>query len=162
MSDVLVRRARPEDLGAVGEVTVAAYEEFTLGPDDPYLDHLRDAARRDREAELWVAEQDGAIVGTVTVTPEGSAWREIGEPGEGEFRMLAVSPAARGAGVGAALTELVLTRFREAGCHAIVMSSLSAMSAAHRLYGRLGFERMPERDWSPLPGVDLIAFRKEL
>ena len=162
MSDVLVRRAEPEDLVAVGEVTVAAYEEFTLGPTDPYLDHLRDAARRDREAELWVAELDGAIVGTVTVTPEGSAWREIGRTGEGEFRMLAVAPAARGQGVGAALTQLVLERFRGAGSHAIVLSSLSAMTTAHRVYTRLGFVRLPERDWSPLPGVDLIAFRKEL
>jgi ribosomal protein S18 acetylase RimI-like enzyme len=162
VSDVVVRRARLEDLDAVGEVTVAAYEEFTLGPEDPYLDHLRDAARRDREAELWVAELDGALVGTVTMTPEGSAWREIGEPGEGEFRMLAVAPAARGRGVGEALTRLVLDRFREAGAHSVVMSSLATMSTAHRVYGRLGFERLPQRDWSPVPGVDLIAFRKEL
>lgn len=162
MSDVLVRRARLEDLAAVGDVTVAAYAEFTLGPDDPYLDHLRDAARRDREAELWVAEQDGAIVGTVTLTPEGSAWREIGRPGEGEFRMLAVSPAARRQGVGEALSTLVLDRFRELGCHAIVMSSLREMHVAHRVYERAGFARLPERDWSPAAGVQLIAFRMEL
>ena len=162
MSDVVVRRAEPADLDAVGEVTVAAYQEFTLGPEDPYLDHLRDAARRHREAELWVAEEHGAVVGTVTLAPEGSAWREIGEPGEGEFRMLAVDPGARGHGVGEALTRLVLDRFREAGARAIVMSSLSTMSAAHRVYGRLGFERLPQRDWSPVPGVELIAFRKEL
>jgi ribosomal protein S18 acetylase RimI-like enzyme len=162
VSDVLVRRARPEDLAAVGDVTVAAYEEFTLGPEDPYLDHLRDAARRDREAELWVAEQDGAIVGTVTLTPEGSAWREIGRPGEGEFRMLAVSPAARRQGVGEALSTLVLDRFRELGADAIVMSSLREMRAAHRVYERVGFARLPERDWSPVHGVHLIAFRMEL
>ena len=36
------------------------------------------------------------------------------------------------------------------------------MTAAHRVYGRLGFTRLPERDWSPVPGVHLIAFVKEL
>ena len=162
MSDVLVRRARPADLDTVGELTVAAYAEFTTGPEDGYIEHLRDAARRDREAELWVAERDGLVLGTVTLALEGSAWREIGRAGEGEFRMLAVSPEARRQGVGEALTKLVLDRFRDLGAHAIVLSSLAEMASAHRVYGRLGFERLPERDWSPVPGVHLIAFRLEL
>jgi hypothetical protein len=34
------------------------------------------------------------------------------------------------------------------------------MAAAHRVYERLGYTRDPSRDWSPLPGVDLIAFHK--
>ena len=33
---------------------------------------------------------------------------------------------------------------------------------AHRLYARLGFVRIPERDWSPFPGVDLWALRLPL
>ena len=32
------------------------------------------------------------------------------------------------------------------------------MRAAHRIYERVGFERAPERDWSPVPGVELLAF----
>ena len=51
-SELLLRRATPADHEVVGEVTVAAYAEFTTGPDDGYVDLLRDAARRDREAEL--------------------------------------------------------------------------------------------------------------
>jgi len=35
------------------------------------------------------------------------------------------------------------------------------MTAAHRIYQRLGFERVPERDWSPIAGVDLLAFALE-
>ena len=161
-SGVLLRRAEPRDVDAVGEVTVAAYAEFTHGPADPYVERLRDAATRRREAELWVAELDGAVVGTVTIALEGSPWREIGEPGEGEFRMLAVAPAARRRGVGEALMQLVLDRFRDLGSHAVVLSSLAEMTAAHRVYERAGFRRLPERDWSPIPGVDLLAFRLEL
>lgn len=161
-SEVRLRRATPADHDAVGEVTVAAYEEFTEGPSDSYIAKLRDAATRDREAELWLAELDDEVVGTVTITPEGSPWREIGRPGEGEFRMLAVAPEARGRGVGEALMGLVLDRFRDLGAEAIVLSSLADMKAAHRVYGRLGFVRLPERDWSPVPGVDLLAYRAEL
>ena len=159
-----IRRARPEDLAAVGEVTVAAYADFTTGAEDGYVHHLRDAARRDREAELWVATPDdgGEVLGSVTICPPGSPWREIARDGEGEFRMLSVAPAARGAGVGTALLDLAIERFRSDEAHAVVLSSLAEMAAAHRLYARAGFERLPDRDWSPVAGVDLIAFRKEL
>jgi hypothetical protein len=36
------------------------------------------------------------------------------------------------------------------------------MAAAHRLYARLGFVRVPERDWEPVPGVQLLGFRLDL
>lgn len=156
-------RATADDLATVGDLTVAAYEPFLLGPDDGYVEHLRDAAARHAQAELWVATDDeGALLGTVTITPENSPWREIGRAGEGEFRMLAVAPAAQGRGVGEALVRHVIAEARVAGRHAVVMSSLDEMASAHRVYERLGFVRLPERDWDPVPGVHLIAFRLDL
>jgi ribosomal protein S18 acetylase RimI-like enzyme len=159
-----IRRARPEDIAAVGEVTVTAYVDFTEGDNDGYVQHLRDAATRDREAELWVATPDDSeeILGTVTITPAGSPWREVAHDGEGEFRMLAVAPEARGLGVGTALVDLVLDRFRREGATAVVMSTLAEMRAAHRIYERAGFVRDPSRDWSPAPGVDLVTYRRDL
>lgn len=158
------RRARPGDLAAVGEVTVAAYAEFAGGDTEDYVHHLRDAATRDREAELWVATPDDSeeILGTVTICPPGSPWREVAHEGEGEFRMLAVTPQARGAGIGAALLDLVVEHFRREGASRVVMSTLPRMRDAHRIYERAGFVRLPERDWSPAPDVHLIAYRLEL
>ena len=40
----------------------------------------------------------------------------------------------------------------------MVCSSLPVMRAAHRIYEHAGFERVPGRDWSPRPGVELLAF----
>lgn len=163
---VRLRHATPDDLAAAGALTVAAYADFTLGPQDPYVARLGDATARARDAELWVAvlEDPGEdrVVGTATWCPQGSVWRELAREGEGEFRMLAVDPAARGAGVGQALVERMLARTAEEGSRAVVISSLPQMRAAHRLYDRTGFVRAPERDWSPTPDVDLITFRKEL
>ncbi len=162
MSDLVVRRATPSDHEAAGAVTVAAYAEFTEGPDDQYVAKLRDAARRDREAELWVAERSGEVVGTVTLALPGSPWREIAAEHEGEFRMLAVSPVARRQGVGEALMGLVTERFRSLGFSGLVLSSLAQMTSAHRVYERHGFRRAPERDWSPRTGIDLLAYVREL
>jgi ribosomal protein S18 acetylase RimI-like enzyme len=159
-----LRRARPEDLAAVGEVTVAAYAEFGHDNPDEYVELLRDGARRDSEAEVWVATPDDSeqVLGSVTICPEGSVWREVSKPGEGEFRMLGVAPEARGGGVGAALVELVVERFRADGAGAIVMSTLPTMRSAHRIYEAAGFVRAPDLDWSPTDEVQLLGYRLEL
>ena len=159
-----LRRASPADYEAVGRATVAAYEPFLdeEGPTSGYALRLADTATRDREAEVWVAEEDGVVLGSVTICPEGSAWAQRAEAGEGEFRMLAVDPAARGRGVGRALLDLTVERFRGDGARAVLLGSLAAMTDAHRLYERAGFERAPERDWGPEPGVQLLCYRLPL
>jgi ribosomal protein S18 acetylase RimI-like enzyme len=53
-------------------------------------------------------------------------------------------------------------RARAHGATAMVLSSLGEMTEAHRVYEALGYEREPERDWSPGRGVQLIAYAKEL
>ena len=50
-------------------------------------------------------DDDGSVLGSVTSCPPGSPWRELSVDGEGEFRMLAVAPSARGRGVGEALVR---------------------------------------------------------
>jgi ribosomal protein S18 acetylase RimI-like enzyme len=149
-----IRRANPSEFTAVGELCVAAYAAFLVG-DDHYVATLLDAQRRAAEAELLVAAGP-EVLGTVTFVPDGGPFGEIAGPGETEFRMLAVSPSAQGRGVGTALLQRIIDA--SAGRERIVCSSLPEMRAAHRVYERFGFTRAPERDWSPVPGVDLIAF----
>lgn len=155
-----LRRIRPEEHAAAGDVCVAAYEPFLTGAEDDYRERLHDVAARDAQAEVWVAVDGDRILGNVTFCPPGSPWREIGRDDEGEFRMLAVDPAAQGAGAGTALARLCEERAREHAATGMALSSLATMTAAHRVYARLGYTRDPERDWSPLPGVELIAFSK--
>jgi len=76
--------------------------------------------------------------------------------------MLAVDPAAQGRGVGAALLGHVVGATRRLGLAGVVCSSQPAMRAAHRVYDRFGFRRDPTRDWSPEPGIELIAFALRL
>jgi ribosomal protein S18 acetylase RimI-like enzyme len=158
-----VRLAAPAEHEAVGRLTLHAYvASGILTEDDFYAEHLADVAGRAQDAEVYVADLDGVVVGTVTFCPEGSALRELAGPGEGEFRMLAVSPSARRQGVAEALVREVIARSRELGCRAVVLSSQPVQADAHRLYARLGFRRTPEKDWFPVPGVDLLGFRLPL
>ena len=154
-----IRCAASAEFPAVAELCVAAYAPFVAG-DHHYLAVLRDVARRASEAELLVAVEpdDGRLLGTVTFVPDGGPLGEIAGPYEAEFRMLAVDPAAHGRGVGTALLRRVLDDSRRRGKDGVVCSSLPEMQAAHRVYQHLGFRRAPERDWSPAPGVDLLAF----
>jgi ribosomal protein S18 acetylase RimI-like enzyme len=163
---VTVRPAHTSELAAVGELTVEAYAaDGLLIEHDPYEDRLRDAVTRAREAEVYVASLPGhldEIAGTVTFCPDGSPWCELATPGEGEFRMLAVAPAARRRGVAEALVSVCVERSVALGYAAVVLSSLPEQQSAHRIYERLGFRRTPGLDWSPHPGVELLAFRRDL
>jgi len=153
---VVVRVATGDEIADAGAVTAQAYAaDRLLAPDDEYADELRDAAGRARDATLLVAvlpgdERDGeVVVGTVTLAAYGSPYAEVSRPGEHELRMLAVAPEARRHGVADALMFAALREAVADGTTRVVLSTLDAMHAAHRLYERLGFVAEPARDWTP-------------
>lgn len=158
-----VRPATDEELETVGQITVSAYcDDGFIAPDDDYVQQLGDAARRAREAEVWVAADSSGVLGSVTFCRPGSAFAELSRDNEGEFRMLGVAGHSRRRGVADALVVRCIERSRELGYDALVLCSMRQMTTAHRLYERLGFRRVPERDWSPVEGVDLLGFSLRL
>ncbi len=160
----MVRRAAEPELEAIGALTLEAYRGAGfLSAESDYVDELLDAADRQRRAELWVAAEADTLLGTVTFCPVGSPYRELAvDDTEAEFRMLAVARHARRRGVGRILTLHCLDRAAELGHRRLVLCSERQMAAAHQLYAGLGFTRLPERDWSPQPGVDLLGFGIDL
>lgn len=161
---IQIRPAEPREYDLVGDLTVRAYVADELSSvESDYVNLLQDAASRAEKAELWVAvDEDDRVLGTVTLSPAGSPYREISRDGEGEFRMLAVDPQARGRGVGEALARWCIERSRDLGDERMVLCTQKENATAIRLYARLGFVRLPERDWSPVRGVDLVAYTLDL
>jgi len=157
-----IERAVPADFPRIAELTVGVYEgEDLVSPE--YVPQLADVAGRADRADLLVARDPGGrIVGSVALVLAGDFGEVTRSPDEAAFRMLAVDAGARGQGVGEALVRTCLDRAREAGRARMVLSTARSMTAAHRLYERLGFRRLPERDWAPRPGIDLWVYALEL
>ena len=162
---VVVREATPAEYGAIGELTVAAYEPF-IGPvdDGTYVAELRDVAGRARACPVYVAVDPatGRVIGGATYVPgPGNAYAEVERDGEAGVRMLAVAPEAQGRGAGTALAEALISRARSDGRRGMALLSMTTMTAAHGIYRRLGFERDPSRDWEVMPGLSLLCFAIE-
>jgi ribosomal protein S18 acetylase RimI-like enzyme len=161
-SSLIVEAARPADFPRIAELTVGVYVDGGLASDD-YTPALADVAGRAERSELLVVRDlAGHVVGSVALVLTGDFGEITQSEEEAAFRMLVVDPAVQGRGVGELLVSTCLDRARAAGKRRMVLSTDPRMTAAHRLYQRLGFARLPERDWSPVPGVDLLVYARDL
>jgi ribosomal protein S18 acetylase RimI-like enzyme len=157
-----VESAMPEDFPRIAELTVGVYVEGGLASPD-YAPELTDVAGRADRAELLVVRDGtGHVVGSVALVLAGDFAEVTTSEEEAGFRMLVVDPSAQGQGVGELLVRTCLDRARAAGKRRMVLSTGPRMTAAHRLYQRLGFTRLPERDWTPVPGIDLLVYARDL
>jgi GNAT superfamily N-acetyltransferase len=110
------------------------------------------AMRYDRDrAAFWVAERDGALVGTVAVRPKDALTCEL--------KRLYVNPGARGLGIGQLLYMHAETFARSAGYERMWLDSSRRFTQARRLYERNGFVLVEElnNDWEDNVFAKVIA-----
>jgi ribosomal protein S18 acetylase RimI-like enzyme len=153
-----VREAGPDEFEAAGALTVAAYEEYAedLGTESwaTYRASLADVARRAERGRILVAEEEGVLLGVVSYYPpiwdkaeaitwDGGWW----PPDFAYFRALGVHPAARGRGIGRALTLACIGHAKEDGAAGIALNTTSVMPVAQAMYERLGFRLVPNDVW---------------
>jgi len=167
VAPVRIRLVRQSELDAVARLTVEAYtHDYDLS--ESYVLSLADVHDRARSDEVWVAEDTatGAILGTVWTPRPGERISPVARDDELDFRLLAVAPDARGRGIGEALVSHVVGLGRIRGVKRVVMNTGSIMLPAQRLYTRLGFVRLPEREErvevEPGKFVDIYAFGLDL
>ena len=159
MSVVLRPADRPGDLGWVvmahGEVYA---EQFGWDTDFEALvarivadyasehDPAREAA--------WIAEVDSVRVGCVFLVAGD-------EPTVARLRILLVTPAARGLGVGTRLVEECLAFAREVGYERVTLWTNDVLASARRIYEAQGFVLI-EEDPHHSFGRDLVGQNWEL
>lgn len=154
----------------VGDIRLAAYRAGGfISEDSGYACTLR-ALGADGSGHVLVAV-DGAgrltgrgesIIGTVMLQTWPQADELVTGPHEAEIRALAVRPDAQGRGVGRELLQQVMQRAAALGIARLMLCTEQAMQTAHHLYQQAGFSRLPDRDWSPAPGVTLLVYERDL
>ena len=146
-----IRLAVPGEEHELAELLRASYAQYAdVMPESlyaSYLEDLADVAGRARDADVLVADAGAELLGTVTYYPDaarqGHGWPE----GFAGVRALAVSPKARGLGLGGILLWACLERARAQRTSAVGLHTAPFMSDAIRLYERSGFRRASEYDF---------------
>jgi GNAT superfamily N-acetyltransferase len=167
----VVREARKEEHAALGQLMVAAYaalEGFPTPAEQPLyyemLTHIGRLAERPH-TQLLVAVRDEVLLGGVVyfsaMAQYGSGGSATQERDAAGFRLLAVSPAARGLGVGRALAQRCIALAREGGRRQVILHTTRAMTVAWGLYERLGFQRSPDLDFLQ-EALQVFGFRLKL
>lgn len=155
---MVIREALAGEMSAVGALRVGAYQaQGLLALNPPYAATLA-ALGSDGHGTVLIAADGAELVGTVMLEPWHHGSEVARGPHEAEVRALAVAPAAQGQGTGRALIGAVIDRAAAAGVTSLLLSTQPEMRAARALYASVGFARQPELDWSPVPGLALLAF----
>ena len=153
----VIREAWPAAFDDLGRLMVKVYSslEGFPGPEvqPAYYDllaHIGQMAGKPG-AKLLVATEGEDLLGGLVYFSDmaqygsgGTATRERNASG---FRLLAVAPAARGRGVGAALVRHCIELAKDAGHEQVIIHTTAAMTVAWALYEKLGFERSPDLDF---------------
>lgn len=107
--------------GGFEALAAGIYEEFYNLPSSP-------------PKNLWVAERNGKILGSVFVIPKD------GSSETAKLRMLYVEPEARGLGIGTLLVKQVVSFAREKGYKRIWLWTQENLTSARKIYAAQGFE----------------------
>lgn len=169
MTELQIRTAHVDELEQIIDVTLAAYQQYMAVAQELwewYQQNIKTTLGDFRPAELIVAEQEDAIVGSVLLYPAGTVLTHIDENAAPfrwpEIRLLAVQPASRGQGIGAALVSECIERARQAGVEAVTLHTLDFMKSAMQMYEGMGFVRFPELDVAASPEYYVKAYRYTL
>ena len=96
-----------------------------------------------RPKRLFLVEREGVIVGTAI------AWEEAGDPPAGYLHMVAVSPEARGQGLGTLLTVAAIRQNRREGFTVQRLHTDDFRLPAIRLYLDLGYRPVISHESHP-------------
>jgi ribosomal-protein-alanine N-acetyltransferase len=143
--ELAIRSLRSADLPRVMEIERASFST-------PWRETTFAALLERGDADLFAAEFEGRLVGYAV------CWIVLDQS---ELGNVAVSPDARGSGVGRRLVQAVMERVHDRGAKECFLEVRESNSHAQALYASLGFESIGRRKaYYAHPTEDALVMRK--
>lgn len=172
----MFRKATMNDVDAIAAIYAEIHTEEESGRATTGWQRAIYPTRKTAEdsvalGDMFVAEQDGAIVAAARINREqvdvyaDAPW----EYGAGDdevmvLHTLVVSPTVKGRGVGSAFVAFYEQYARENGCPVLRMDTNERNLAARALYKKLGYREAGVMPcvFNGIPGVGLVCLEKNL
>ena len=146
--DITIRRATRADvaaLGRLGGMLMRAHYAFDpkrfLAPGDDAesgYGWFLNTQLTEPDVAVFVADQEGAVVGYVYIGVEPLSWKELRGPA-GFIHDIAVRDEARRSGVATRLLEAAVAWLREHDAPRVILWTAAPNAAAQGLFRRIGF-----------------------
>jgi DNA-binding MarR family transcriptional regulator/GNAT superfamily N-acetyltransferase len=155
---LVLRRHQPGDIGWIIHRQGKLYAE-EYGWDETYEALVAEILAAfvknfdETRERAWIAERDGAIVGSVFLVRHDDAVAKL--------RLLYVEPAARGQGIGARLVDEVIAFARGKGYRRLTLWTNDILASARRIYQTAGFRLVAQGRHKSF-GKDLVGQTWEL
>ncbi|WP_226675958.1 GNAT family N-acetyltransferase [Rossellomorea aquimaris] len=150
-----IRKMSSDEIEIVRTKRVMCYEEYQELVSEDHWNALKGTLSSENDlkpgVEIFLAEIDGRIVGSVVLFPgkmEAYEWT-TNVPDYPEIRMLAVDRAWRGKGIGEKLVQHCIEYSGKQGYDAVGLHTAEFMKNALSLYKKLNFHPVPELDFEP-------------
>ncbi|MDR1996666.1 GNAT family N-acetyltransferase [Azonexus sp.] len=158
----IIRDFQQSDAPAVNALALRAFEQFKNAYDDwpAFQAKIANMSSLADVGEIVVVEVEGQIVGAVAYIGPGAPKAKFFQPEWPIMRMLVVSPASRGLGIGRALAEECLRRTKRDGASVFALHTSELMRVALPMYQRMGFKWVS--DTPAIHGVEYGVYLKEL
>ncbi|WP_299457205.1 GNAT family N-acetyltransferase [uncultured Microscilla sp.] len=158
IKQINIREAQSNEYKALGQLMLRVFsslEGFPSRAEHPtYYALLDNVGKLNEKAstEILIARStDNELLGGVVFVGNMQDYSSKGVTttiqNASGIRLLVVSPAARGQGVGKALTEACLQRARNLESQQMILHTTQAMKVAWGMYERMGFARLPSLDF---------------
>lgn len=143
MSPFSVLEYAPEDESPLAELAASAFEQYKGHYTDwpGFQAKLRRMPDLSAQGQIYVAKDGPRLLGAVAYIGPNRVKPTFFKPEWPIMRMLVVSPASRGAGVGRALASECIARALHDAAPVFALHTSEIMEVALAMYRRMGFER---------------------
>lgn len=145
-NQVTIRTYRPGDPSLVCYFYYKLYEQqyqFNGSVEHYFIKGMAELFDDPRGSQMWVAERNGTIVGSIAVVKK--------EEHAAQLRWFGVSPEIQGMGIGNQLLETAMHFCQEHHYTDLVLWTIDILKPARHLYGKHGFsmtETKPNDEWA--------------